>query len=432
MALIAGYQAPFGTVMGHAGAFKERQHEYANEKAGAFVGVGVILTDHPSKFGYMMKQMLDDPHPENWRDITISNSSRPRQTSVAQTRDSKRLGIHTATQRSLLHSHQLKYATRRHGHFLSSKRSLEFLRAHQFPITTKERPESKKDVDLSIRVNRSSGRLQVTISSPSYPDDAMTGMIVQMDELSKSTCHEKELDAWRRAPSFCEFRTSFSRTNGAELPRGDPTGYLPKLIQIFINEEAFSMLVSFHGVDGRSGFVYEVSQARIGLDSLVYAGAKTPSGSLEQREVNLPELNPAEEAAKEGIVYVKLHGSGTIGTLVNGAGLAMNTIDAFTGLGGECANFLDTGGKATSATVKTSFHLVLADPRVKVIFVNIFGGLTLCDMIAEGIMLAYKDLGIKTPVVVRLRGTNEEIGQKMVSLLQSISCLVLWLTSHLV
>ncbi len=93
----------------------------------------------------------------------------------------------------------------------------------------------------------------------------------------------------------------------------------------------------------------------------------------------------------------------------------MNTVDAIADLGGKCANFLDTGGKATSETVKTSFRIILKDPRVKTIFVNIFGGLTLCDMIADGIMLAYKDLGIKVPVVVRLRGTNEEIGQKMVS-----------------
>ena len=99
---------------------------------------------------------------------------------------------------------------------------------------------------------------------------------------------------------------------------------------------------------------------------------------------------------------------------MNGAGLAMNTNDAITELGGECANFLDTGGKATSETVKTSFKVILQDLRVKAIFVNIFGGLTLCDMIAEGIMLAYKELGINIPVVVRLRGTNEEIGQKMV------------------
>ena len=101
---------------------------------------------------------------------------------------------------------------------------------------------------------------------------------------------------------------------------------------------------------------------------------------------------------------------------VNGAGLAMNTTDAINDHRGRCANFLDTGGKATSETVKTSFQLILKDPRVKTIFVNIFGGLTLCDMIAEGILLAYRDLGIKLPVVVRLRGTNEKIGQKMVIL----------------
>ena len=92
----------------------------------------------------------------------------------------------------------------------------------------------------------------------------------------------------------------------------------------------------------------------------------------------------------------------------------MNTVDALTSLGGLPANFLDTGGKATKETVKSSFNIILKDPRVNTIFVNIFGGLTLCDMIAEGIMLAYKDLGIKVPVVVRLRGTNEGLGQKMV------------------
>lgn len=92
----------------------------------------------------------------------------------------------------------------------------------------------------------------------------------------------------------------------------------------------------------------------------------------------------------------------------------MNTVDALADHGGKCANFLDTGGKATSETVKTSFQIILNDSRVKAIFVNIFGGLTLCDMIANGVMLAYRDLGIKVPVVVRLRGTNEDLGQKMV------------------
>ena len=93
----------------------------------------------------------------------------------------------------------------------------------------------------------------------------------------------------------------------------------------------------------------------------------------------------------------------------------MNTNDALHARGGLCSNFLDTGGKATRESVKASFRIILMDPRVKTIFVNIFGGLTRCDMIAEGIILAYKDLMIQLPVVVRLRGTNEAVGQKMVS-----------------
>lgn len=100
--------------------------------------------------------------------------------------------------------------------------------------------------------------------------------------------------------------------------------------------------------------------------------------------------------------------------LVNGAGLAMNTVDALTIHGGHCANFLDTGGKATSETVKSSFRIICSDSRVNAVFVNIFGGLTRCDMIAEGIIMAFRDLDMKVPVVVRLRGTNEELGQKMV------------------
>jgi succinyl-CoA synthetase alpha subunit len=108
-----------------------------------------------------------------------------------------------------------------------------------------------------------------------------------------------------------------------------------------------------------------------------------------------------------------------IGTLVNGAGLAMNTLDVLAlrlsspPRSTRAANFLDTGGKATSETIKTSFKLILADPRVAVVFVNIFGGLTLCDMIAEGIILAFKEVGVDKPVVVRLRGTNEEKGQEI-------------------
>lgn len=104
-----------------------------------------------------------------------------------------------------------------------------------------------------------------------------------------------------------------------------------------------------------------------------------------------------------------------IGTLVNGAGLAMNTCDVLAARlrASPAANFLDTGGKATAATIAASFKLVLADPRVGVVFVNIFGGLTLCDMIARGVVLAFKEVGVDKPVVVMLRGTNEEEGARI-------------------
>lgn len=136
------------------------------------------------------------------------------------------------------------------------------------------------------------------------------------------------------------------------------------------------------------------------------------------------------EAEHAGIVYIPLPSppssspeppTNLIGTLVNGAGLAMNANDVLTLRLSDPssphatapANFLDTGGKATSDTIKTSFKLILSDPRVSVVFVNIFGGLTLCDMIAEGIILAFKEVGVDKPVVVRLRGTNEELGQEV-------------------
>ncbi|RAL63888.1 hypothetical protein DID88_003531 [Monilinia fructigena] len=121
------------------------------------------------------------------------------------------------------------------------------------------------------------------------------------------------------------------------------------------------------------------------------------------------------EAEKHGIVYIRLPGKGNIGTLVNGAGLAMNTVDALAEAGGHAANFLDTGGKATTETVKRSFEAILGDRRVKVVFVNIFGGLTLGDMIAEGILLAFRECKVEVPVVVRIRGTNEREGQRIIA-----------------
>ncbi|OQW51875.1 MAG: succinate--CoA ligase subunit beta [Proteobacteria bacterium SG_bin7] len=131
---------------------------------------------------------------------------------------------------------------------------------------------------------------------------------------------------------------------------------------------------------------------------------------MEYRDIT--EEDPAEvEASKYDLAFIKL--DGTIGCLVNGAGLAMATMDIIKLHGGEPANFLDVGGGANKEKVTNAFKIILNDKNVKAILVNIFGGIMKCDVIAEGIIAASKDLGLKVPLVVRLQGTNVELGKKL-------------------
>ncbi len=124
------------------------------------------------------------------------------------------------------------------------------------------------------------------------------------------------------------------------------------------------------------------------------------------------EEDPTElEAAAAGLNYVSLEGD--IGCLVNGAGLAMATMDIIKHAGGEPANFLDVGGGATKEQVTRAFKIILSSPRVKGIFVNIFGGIMRCDVIAEGVVAATRELGLKVPLVVRLEGTNVDEGKRI-------------------
>jgi succinyl-CoA synthetase beta subunit len=116
-------------------------------------------------------------------------------------------------------------------------------------------------------------------------------------------------------------------------------------------------------------------------------------------------------ASENDLNYVTMDGD--IGCMVNGAGLAMATMDVIKLSGGEPANFLDVGGGATKERVTTAFKLILSSDKVKAIFVNIFGGIVRCDMIAEGIIAAVKDVGVKVPVIVRLEGTNVEAGKAL-------------------
>ncbi len=127
---------------------------------------------------------------------------------------------------------------------------------------------------------------------------------------------------------------------------------------------------------------------------------------------DLDEEDPAEiEAKKHDLSYISL--DGTVGCMVNGAGLAMATMDIIKLAGGEPANFLDVGGGATAEKVTAAFKIILADPKVKGILVNIFGGIMKCDTIATGVVQAAKEVHIKVPVVVRLQGTNVDLGKKI-------------------
>ena len=129
---------------------------------------------------------------------------------------------------------------------------------------------------------------------------------------------------------------------------------------------------------------------------------------------DLEEEDPAEvEASKYDLNYVKL--DGTIGCMVNGAGLAMATMDIIKLNGMEPANFLDVGGGASKEKVAAAFKIILSDPAVKGILVNIFGGIMRCDIIAEGVVAAAKEMAIKVPLVVRLEGTNVELGKQILA-----------------
>jgi succinyl-CoA synthetase beta subunit len=128
---------------------------------------------------------------------------------------------------------------------------------------------------------------------------------------------------------------------------------------------------------------------------------------------DLDEEDPLEvEASKYGLNYIKLDGN--VACMVNGAGLAMATMDIIKYAGGSPANFLDVGGGASADQVKNAFRILLSDPAVKAVFINIFGGILRCDVLATGVVAAAKDLQVKIPVVVRMEGTNVERGQQII------------------
>lgn len=183
--------------------------------------------------------------------------------------------------------------------------------------------------------------------------------------------------------------------------------FMKSLYQLFINLDC--SIVEINPLVVSSDDEIIALDAKINFDS---------SGLFRHKEVSelrdVSEEEPLETRANEvGLNYIKLNGE--IGCMVNGAGLAMATMDIIKLHGGEPANFLDVGGGADAKQVAEGFKVILSDPEVKAIFVNIFGGIMRCDFIAEGIITAAKEINMNVPLIVRLAGTNVELGKQMLS-----------------
>ena len=182
---------------------------------------------------------------------------------------------------------------------------------------------------------------------------------------------------------------------------------LSGLVTLFEKEDCSLVEINPLIVNGEGDLV--ALDAKINLDSnALYRHADL----LEMRDISQEDAREAA-AAEHDLNYITLDGN--IGCMVNGAGLAMATMDVVKLHGGLPANFLDVGGGTTAARVAEAFKIILSDDKVKAVLVNIFGGIVRCDLIAEGIVTAVKELGLEVPVVVRLEGTNAEKGREMLS-----------------
>jgi succinyl-CoA synthetase beta subunit len=182
---------------------------------------------------------------------------------------------------------------------------------------------------------------------------------------------------------------------------------LPQLTDLFIGHDL--SLLEINPLVITQGGKLHCLDAKINIDSnAVYRQPEIQAMHDPSQD------DPREsEAAMNDLSYVSLDGN--IGCMVNGAGLAMGTMDTIKYFGGSPANFLDVGGTATQERVSKAFKLILADPEVRVVLVNIFGGIVRCDLIAEGILAAIEEVGVSIPVVVRLEGNNANIGSNILA-----------------
>ena len=252
---------------------------------------------------------------------------------------------------------------------------------------------------LSILLNRENSRFSIIYSTEGGMD------IEAVAEKTPHLIYKEEIDPKIGLKTFQARKIAFNL--------GLKGKALNEMIQFIINlyytyEKIDASLIEINPVVKTSDDKIIAADAKVILDDNALF---RHHDLVELRDIN--EEDPAEvEAGFYGLNFVKLHGN--VGCMVNGAGLAMATMDIIKLSGGEPANFLDVGGTANTKTVEAGFRIILKDPNVKALLINIFGGIVRCDRVAQGVADAYKNVGeIKIPVIVRLQGTNAEEGKKL-------------------
>jgi succinyl-CoA synthetase beta subunit len=258
--------------------------------------------------------------------------------------------------------------------------------------------EIKRELYLSVLVDRA-------VAAPVFMASAAGGM--DIEEVAKDRPEAILRETIRPETGFQTYharKLAFGLELSAELAQA-AVPFLQSVYRAFIETDASLIEINPLIVTGDGRLV--------ALDAKVNFDDNALYRHPEFKELrDTDEETPLElEASKFKLNYIKL--DGTIACMVNGAGLAMATMDIIKLSGGSPANFLDVGGDASEERVKNAFRILLSDPNVKAVFINVFGGILRCDMLASGIVAAANDLKFKTPVVVRMEGTNVRQGQEI-------------------
>lgn len=257
-----------------------------------------------------------------------------------------------------------------------------------------------KEFYMSVLLDRSKGRNIIMYSTEGGMD------IEHVAETTPHLIFKEEIDPKVGLRPFQANRIAFNLGLSGDAFK-DMTKFVASLYKAY--ETTDSSLFEINPVLKTSDNKILAVDAKVNLDD---NGLFRHKDYAEMRDTS--EEDPTEvEASKSNLNYVKLDGN--VGCMVNGAGLAMATMDIIKLAGGEPANFLDVGGTANAQTVKAAFNIILQDPNVKAILINIFGGIVRCDRVAQGVIDAYQELGnIQVPIIVRLQGTNAEEAKKLI------------------